>query len=179
MREDIERILISESDIAAKVKELGARLTEDYRGKNPLMICILKGSTIFFADLVRHIDMQVELDFMATSSYGNSSSSSGEVRVTKDLERSVEGRDVLIVEDIIDSGLTLNYLKNMLERRHAHSVRIVTLLDKPARRKVEISGDYTGFEIENYFVVGYGLDYAEKYRNLPFVGVLKPEIYSE
>ncbi len=179
MKQDIERVLISEKEIADKVRELGERLTEDYRDKNPLLICILKGSTIFFADLVRHIGTHVELDFMATSSYGNGSSSSGEVRVTKDLERSVEGREVIIVEDIIDSGLTLNYLKHMLERRNAKSVKIVTLLDKPARRKVEIVGDYTGFEIDNYFVVGYGLDYAEKYRNLPYVGILKPEVYGE
>ena len=177
MKQDLERILIPAEQIAEKVRELGAAITRDYRDKNPLLICILKGSTIFFADLVRHIDAHVELDFMATSSYGNGASTSGEVRVTKDLDRSVEGREVLIVEDIIDSGLTLNYLKHMLERRHAASVKIVTLLDKPARRKVEIKGDYTGFEIENYFVVGYGLDYAEKYRNLPYVGVLKPEVY--
>ena len=177
MKEDLQQILLSEEQIAARVRELGATLADEYRGKTPLMICILKGSTVFFADLIRAMDIPVELDFMATSSYGNGASTSGEVMLTKDLNCSIEGRDVVIVEDIIDTGLTLNYLKHMLERRSARSVKIITLLDKPSRRKADIQGDYTGFVIDNLFVVGYGLDYAEKYRNLPYIGVLKPEIY--
>ena len=178
MKNDLQCVLLTEEQIQARVRELGKQLAEEYRGRVPVMICILKGSTVFFADLIRAMEIPVELDFMATSSYGNGASTSGEVMLTKDLSASVEGKDVIIVEDIIDSGLTLNYLKHMLERRHARSVRIITLLDKPARRKVDLQGDYTGFVIDNLFVVGYGLDYAEKYRNLPYIGVLKPEIYS-
>ena len=178
MKEDLERVLLTEEQIVKRVKELGEDLSKDYKDSVPVMICILKGSTVFFADLIRAMTIPVTLDFMATSSYGNGASTSGEVMLTKDLSGSVEGKDVIIVEDIIDSGLTLNYLKHMLERRNAKSVKIITLLDKPARRKVDLEGDYTGFVIENLFVVGYGLDYAEKYRNLPYVGVLKPEIYS-
>ena len=178
MKEDLERVLLTEEQIVKRVKELGEELSKDYKDSVPVMICILKGSTVFFADLIRAMTIPVTLDFMATSSYGNGASTSGEVMLTKDLSGSVEGKDVIIVEDIIDSGLTLNYLKHMLERRNAKSVKIITLLDKPARRKVDLEGDYTGFVIENLFVVGYGLDYAEKYRNLPYVGVLKPEIYS-
>ena len=178
MKNDLQCVLLTEEQIQARVRELGKQLAEEYRGRVPVMICILKGSTVFFADLIRAMEIPVELDFMATSSYGNGASTSGEVMLTKDLSASVEGKDVIIVEDIIDSGLTLNYLKHMLERRHARSVKIITLLDKPARRKVDLQGDYTGFVIDNLFVVGYGLDYAERYRNLPYIGVLKPEIYS-
>jgi len=175
---DIQEVLYSEEVIQAKVRELGAAISRDYEGRNPLVICVLKGAFIFMADLSKNITIPIALDFMAVSSYGNSTRSSGEVRIVKDLDTSVEGRDVLIVEDIIDSGLTLSYIIDVLERRNAKSVHVVALFDKPGRRTVDLNADYTGFEIPDAFIVGYGLDYAEKYRNLPFVGVLKPEIYS-
>ncbi|MFD0674809.1 hypoxanthine phosphoribosyltransferase [Cohnella sp. GCM10027633] len=178
MRNDIQEVLYSEEVIQKKVQELGAAITRDYTGRNPLVICVLKGAFIFMADLSKNIAIPIELDFMAVSSYGNSTRSSGEVKIIKDLDASVEGRDVLIVEDIIDSGLTLSYLIDVLERRNALSVNVVALFDKPGRRTVDLNADYTGFTIPDAFVVGYGLDYAEKYRNLPYVGVLKPEIYS-
>ncbi|XID91808.1 hypoxanthine phosphoribosyltransferase [Paenibacillaceae bacterium WGS1546] len=178
MQNDIQEVLYSQDDIQQKVKELGAAISRDYEGRNPLVICVLKGAFIFMADLSKNISIPIELDFMAVSSYGNSTRSSGEVKIIKDLDASVEGRDVLIVEDIIDSGLTLSYLIDVLERRNALSVNVVALFDKPGRRSVDLNADYTGFTIPDAFVVGYGLDYAEKYRNLPFVGVLKPEIYS-
>ncbi|WP_276357756.1 hypoxanthine phosphoribosyltransferase [Cohnella caldifontis] len=178
MLHDIQEVLYSEEQIKEKVQELGSAISREYEGRNPLVICVLKGAFIFMADLAKSITVPIELDFMAVSSYGKSTRSSGEVRIVKDLDTSVEGRDVLIVEDIIDSGLTLSYLIDVLERRNAHSVRVVALFDKPGRRTSEINADYTGFEIPDAFIVGYGLDYAEKYRNLPFVGVLKPEIYS-
>jgi hypoxanthine phosphoribosyltransferase len=174
---DIQEVFYSEEQIKAKVQELGSAISRDYAGRNPLVICVLKGAFIFMADLAKSITIPIELDFMAVSSYGKSTRSSGEVRIVKDLDTSVEGRDVIIVEDIIDSGLTLSYLIDVLERRNAHSVRVVALFDKPGRRTSEINADYTGFVIPDAFIVGYGLDYAEKYRNLPFVGVLKPEIY--
>jgi len=176
---DIQEVLYSEEQIQAKVKELGETLSRDYSGRNPLVICVLKGAFIFMADLVKTITVPMELDFMAVSSYGQSTKSSGVVKIIKDLDVSVEGRDVLIVEDIIDSGLTLSYLIDVLERRNAKSVTIVTLFDKPARRTVGLEADYTGFSLPDEFVVGYGLDYAEKYRNLPFIGILKPEVYSK
>jgi hypoxanthine phosphoribosyltransferase len=179
MKDDLEEILISEEAIQEKVKELGAQLTEEYSGKYPLIIGILKGSLPFMADLTRQIDTYLELDFMAISSYGSGTVSSGEVKILKDLNSSVEGREILIVEDIIDSGLTLSYLVKLFEYRKAKSVKIVTLLDKPEGRKVDIVPDMAGFIIPNAFVVGYGLDYAEKYRNLPYIGVLKPKIYGE
>ncbi|MFC5704250.1 hypoxanthine phosphoribosyltransferase [Cohnella faecalis] len=178
MQNDIQEVLYSEEQIRAKVQELGAALSRDYEGRNPLVICVLKGAFIFMADLSKNIAIPIELDFMAVSSYGNATRSSGEVKIIKDLDASVEGRDVLIVEDIIDSGLTLSYLIDVLERRNALSVNVVALFDKPGRRTVELQADYTGFVIPDAFVVGYGLDYAEKYRNLPYVGVLKPEVYS-
>ncbi|RUS48308.1 hypoxanthine phosphoribosyltransferase [Cohnella sp. AR92] len=178
MLNDIQEVLYSEETIQAKVKELGAAISRDYQGRNPLVICVLKGAFIFMADLAKNISVPIALDFMAVSSYGNSTRSSGEVRIVKDLDTSVEGRDVLIVEDIIDSGLTLSYLIDVLERRNAKSVHVVALFDKPGRRTVDLNADYTGFTIPDAFVVGYGLDYSEKYRNLPFVGVLKPEIYT-
>jgi hypoxanthine phosphoribosyltransferase len=174
---DISEILITEEQIKAAVTELGERVTRDYQGKNPLLICILKGSTIFFTDLIRQIDLPLEIDFMAISSYG-SNTTSGEVRLVKDLDRSIEGRNVLIVEDIVDSGKTLAYLKRILNNRGAASIRIISLLDKPTRRLVPLSVDYTGFEIPDAFVVGYGLDFNEKYRNLPVIGVLDKKIYS-
>ena len=178
MHNDIQEVLYSEEAISQKVKELGAAISKDYEGRNPLVICVLKGAFIFMADLAKSITVPIELDFMAVSSYGNSTRSSGEVKIIKDLDQSVEGRDVLIVEDIIDSGLTLSYLIDVLERRNALSVRVVALFDKPGRRSADIVPDYVGYQIPDVFVVGYGLDYAEKYRNLPYVGILKPEVYS-
>lgn len=178
MQKDIQEVLYSEEVIKQKVQELGAAISRDYEGRNPLVICVLKGAFIFMADLSKNIVIPIELDFMAVSSYGNSTRSSGEVKIIKDLDASVEGRDVLIVEDIIDSGLTLSYLIDVLERRNALSVNVVALFDKPGRRTVDLNADYTGFTIPDAFVVGYGLDYAEKYRNLPYVGILKPEVYS-
>lgn len=178
MHNDIRQILLNEQQLQEKVKELGEKITADYKGRNPLIICVLKGAIFFMSDLVKRIDVPLELDFMAVSSYGSSTKSSGVVKIVKDLDVSVEGRDVIIVEDIIDSGLTLSYIIDVLERRNALSVAVVTLLDKPERRIVELEVEYKGFTIPDEFVVGYGLDYAEKYRNLPFIGVLKPEIYS-
>jgi len=178
LHNDIQEVLYSQETIQKKVEELGAAISRDYEGRNPLVICVLKGAFIFMADLSKNISIPIELDFMAVSSYGNATRSSGEVKIIKDLDASVEGRDVLIVEDIIDSGLTLSYLIDVLERRNALSVNVVALFDKPGRRTVDLNADYTGFTIPDAFVVGYGLDYAEKYRNLPYVGVLKPEVYS-
>ncbi|MEK3705623.1 MAG: hypoxanthine phosphoribosyltransferase [Paenibacillus sp.] len=178
MQNDIQEVLISEEEIQSKVKELGATLSAEYADRNPLVICVLKGAFIFMADLVKNITVPVEMDFMAVSSYGASTKSSGVVKIIKDLDVSVEGREVLIVEDIIDSGLTLSYLIELLENRGAESVRVVTLFDKPSGRKVELEAHYTGFDIPDAFIVGYGLDFAEKYRNLPYIGILKPEVYS-
>ncbi|MFF2020051.1 MULTISPECIES: hypoxanthine phosphoribosyltransferase [Paenibacillus] len=178
MQNDIKEVLISEEEIQQKIKELGTVLSKEYAGRNPLVICVLKGAFIFMADLVKVITVPLEMDFMAVSSYGASTKSSGVVKIIKDLDVSVEGRDVLIVEDIIDSGLTLSYLIELLRNRNAKSVSVVTLFDKPAGRTVNLEAEYTGFVLPDEFVVGYGLDYAERYRNLPYVGVLKPEIYS-
>ncbi|KZE79556.1 hypoxanthine phosphoribosyltransferase [Paenibacillus polymyxa] len=178
MQNDIQEVLISEEELQLKIKELGAQLSVKYEGKNPLVICVLKGAFIFMADLVKAITVPLELDFMAVSSYGVSTKSSGVVKIIKDLDASVEGRDVLIVEDIIDSGLTLTHLIELLKNRNAKSVCVVTLFDKPARRTVNLQADYTGFTLPDAFVVGYGLDYAEHYRNLPYIGILKPEIYT-
>lgn len=179
MRNDIARILLTDEQIQARVRELSEQITDDYREMDPVLICILKGAVMFYADLVRHIDTHIAMDFMAVSSYGNETKSSGEVEIRKDLSRPVDGRHVIVVEDIIDSGFTLSYLTRVLASRGARSVKICTLLDKPSRRApgIRLKCDYTGFEIEDEFVVGYGLDYAERYRNLPFIGVLKPEIY--
>ncbi|NGP60611.1 hypoxanthine phosphoribosyltransferase [Paenibacillus thiaminolyticus] len=178
MYNDIEKVIISEEQIQAKVKELSAQISREYEGKCPLVICVLKGAFVFMADLVKQITVPLELDFMAVSSYGASTKSSGVVRIIKDLDVSVEGRDVLIVEDIIDTGLTLSYLIEVLQGRKANSIRLVTLFDKPARRTVNLEADYKGFVLPDEFIVGYGLDYAERYRNLPYIGVLKPTIYS-
>jgi hypoxanthine phosphoribosyltransferase len=179
MSADIDRILLTREAIADKVRELGGRLTEEYRGLNPLMLCVLKGSSIFYADLCRCLDIPMQMDFIAVSSYGRHSGSSGEVRLVKDLDESIEGRHVIIVEDILDTGLTLQYLTRMLRSRKPASLKLCTLLDKPERRKVKIEADYVGFTVPNEFVVGYGLDYAERYRNLPDIGILKREIYSK
>jgi hypoxanthine phosphoribosyltransferase len=173
----MQEILFSEEMIQEKVKELGETISREYEGKNPLVICILKGAVMFMSDLVKRITVPLEMDFMAVSSYGSSTKSSGVVRILKDLDTSVEGRHVLIVEDVIDSGLTLSYLRDSLFRRKAESVRIVTLFDKPHRRTIDIRPDFYGFTVPDKFIVGYGLDFAEKYRNLPYVGVLKPEVY--
>ncbi|MZQ83426.1 hypoxanthine phosphoribosyltransferase [Paenibacillus sp. 5J-6] len=178
MYSDIQDVLYSEEQIQGKIKELGEQLSKDYEGKNPLVICVLKGAFIFMADLVKQITVPLELDFMAVSSYGQSTKSSGVVKIIKDLDVPVEGRHILIVEDIIDSGLTLSYLIDVLERRNAKTISVVALFNKPARRTVELEPDYAGYVLPDEFVVGYGLDYAEKYRNLPFIGILKPEIYS-
>jgi len=179
LHQDLKDILLTEEQLQAKIRELGAKISADYRDRNPLLIGVLKGAFMFMADLAKAIDIPVEIDFMAVSSYGSSTKSSGVVRIIKDLEVSVEGRDVIIVEDIIDSGLTLSYLIDVLERRNARSVAVVALLDKPDRRKVNLDIEYKGFTLPDEFVVGYGLDYAEKYRNLPFIAVLKPEVYGE
>ena len=178
MKNDIESVLISEEEIQNKVKELGIQLTEEYQDRFPLAIGVLKGATLFMADLLKRIDTHLEMDFMDVSSYGKSTVSSGEVKIIKDLNASVEGRDIIIIEDIIDSGLTLSYLVELFYYRKAKSVKIVTLLDKPTGRKADIQADYIGFSVPDAFVVGYGLDYAEKYRNLPYIGILKPRVYS-
>ena len=178
MMDDVEKILFSEEDLAARIREMGEAITADYAGKEILMIGILRGAVIFMADLARAVKQTVAIDFMAVSSYGASTSSSGVVRILKDLDEDVENKHVLIVEDIIDSGLTLNYLMENLWSRKPASIKICTLLNKPERRKVEVPIAYNGFTIPDYFVIGYGLDYAEKYRNLPFIGVLKPEAYA-
>lgn len=176
---DLEKIIITKEKIAAKVKEIAEQLTEDYTGKNPLMISILKGSVCFFSDLIREMPINVQIDFLAVSSYGQSSKSSGEVRLVKDIETSVEGRHVIIVDDIIDTGRSLNYLKRMLYQRGPESIKICTLLDKRDRREADIDPDYTGFIItDSRFLVGYGLDYAEKYRNLKDIWSLKLKVDS-
>ncbi|HFC9120905.1 TPA: hypoxanthine phosphoribosyltransferase [Enterococcus faecium] len=177
LEKDIERILISQEEIQVRCKELGKELTEIYQNTNPLVVGVLKGAVPFMADIVRSIDTYLELDFMDVSSYRNATVSSGEVKIVKDLDTNVEGRDLLIVEDIIDSGRTLAYLVDLFKYRKAKSVKIVTLLDKPEGRVVNIEADYVGFNVPNEFVVGYGLDYAEAYRNLPYIGVLKPTVY--
>ena len=174
---DLSKILVTREEIAAAVDQMGKRITEDYQGKAPLLIGILKGAVVFYADLIRSVDLPLSMDFMVVSSYGASTKTSGVVQVVKDVGQDVTGRDVLIVEDIVDSGMTLNYLKNYLSSRGAASIKIVTLLDKPERRRVDLKADYFCFTIPDEFVVGYGLDYDEKYRNLPYVGVLKPCVY--
>ena len=178
MENIIKSILVSEEDIAKKVKELGEQITEDYKDKDLMLVGILKGAVIFMSDLARNIKVPVGMDFMAVSSYGRSSVSTGEVRIIKDLDFSVENKDIIIVEDIIDTGYTLAYLTDNLRKRGAKSVKVCTLLDKPERRKVDVAVDYLGFAIPDEFVVGYGLDYAEKGRNLPYVAALKEEVYS-
>lgn len=179
LEQDIKKILFSHEDIVARSKELGAELTKDYAGKLPLLIGVLKGSVPFMAELMKHIDGHVEMDFMVVSSYHGGTESSGEVKILKDVDTPIEGRDVIIIEDIIDTGRTLVYLRDMLEHRKAKSVKIVTLVDKPEGRVVEIEADYVGLTVPNEFLVGFGLDYDEKYRNLPYIGVLKEEVYTK
>lgn len=175
---DLERVLITRDEIAKKVRELGEQITRDYAGKKPVLVCVLKGASIFFADLVREIALPLTLDFMAISSYGSATKTSGVVRILKDLDHDIVGKDVIIVEDIVDSGITLSYLTKILKQRGASTLRIATLLDKPARRKVEdLTVDYMCFDIPDAFVVGYGLDYDQTYRNLPDIGVLRPSVY--
>ena len=177
--EDIKSIMISEEEISKRVKELGKQLTEDYKGKELLVVGILKGCMLFLSDLVRTIELPLTMDFMVVSSYGATTKSSGVVRIIKDLEREIEGKDVLIVEDIVDTGLTLSYLVENFKARNPKSVKVCSLLDKPDRRKAQVDIQYVGFKIPDEFVVGYGLDYGENYRNLPFVCVLKPEVYTK
>ncbi|MDD2211656.1 MAG: hypoxanthine phosphoribosyltransferase [Clostridia bacterium] len=179
MHQHLDKILLSEEQLQSKVRELGARISSDYQDKNLVVLGILKGAVVFLADLIREIKVPLELDFMAVSSYGMSTHASGVVRILKDLERDIVGKDVLIIEDIVDTGLTLSYLKENLRARNPASLKICTLLDKPDRRKVPILPDYKGYNIPDEFVVGYGLDYGERYRNLPYIGVLKPEYYQD
>ncbi len=179
MRQDIDEILIDEGRIAARVKELGEQISRDYDGEEVILLCILKGACVFFADLARAMTVHIKMDFMGISSYGDAQKTSGIVRITRDMDSSITGKHVIIAEDIMDSGLTLSHLTRLLASRNPASLRICCLLDKPERRECEITPDYCGFIIPNKFVVGYGLDYAGKYRNLPYVGVLKREVYSD
>ncbi|MFR1051315.1 MAG: hypoxanthine phosphoribosyltransferase [Oscillospiraceae bacterium] len=179
LKDDIERVLISEETLQKRVAELGAQISADYAGKEPVLVSVLRGSYIFMADLTRHIDAFCRVDFMAVSSYGAGTVSSGQVNIIKDLSDSIEGKDVIVVEDILDSGNTLHYLFQLLQARHPASIKLATLLDKPSRRTKPITADYVGFEVPDEFVVGYGLDYDELYRNLPYIGVLKPRVYGE
>ncbi len=177
MNDDIRQVLFSGERIAAIVKEMGARISADYSGKNLLLVSVLKGSIVFMSDLMRAITIPCSIDFMAVSSYGTGTKTSGVVKIIKDLDINLKGYDVLIVEDILDSGLTLSYIRELLLGRSPKSIRLCTLFDKPDRRTVNIQADYVGSVVPDEFIVGYGLDYAEKYRNLPYVGILKPEVY--
>lgn len=174
---DIKEVLFTEEQLKGKMAEMGSAITKDYAGKDLLLVSILKGSVIVMADLMREVDLPAQIDFMNVSSYGAGTETKGSVKILKDLDVDIKGKDVLIVEDILDSGVTLHNLIGMLEQRQPASIEICTLFSKPARRKVEVKAKYIGFEIPDAFIVGYGLDYAEKYRNLPYVGVLKEEVY--
>ena len=179
MQDKIAKILVTEEELAAKVQAIGAKISEDYARKRPLLVSVLKGSIVFMADLMRAITIECDIDFMSCSSYGRSSKSSGVVRILKDLDNDINGRHIIVIEDILDSGLTLSYILELLQTRGAASIALCTLLDKPDRRKVDITVSYPGFTIPDEFVVGYGLDYGELYRNLPYIGVLKPEVYTD
>ena len=179
MNQDIEKVLISEEELIKKNIELGQQITKDYKGKEVLVVGILKGSSIFMSDLIRRMDLPLQIDYMVVSSYGSSTESSGVVQIVKDLQHSIEGKHVLIVEDIIDTGLTLAYIKEILKGRDPASIKICTLLDKPIRRTKHMDIDYVGFEVPDEFIVGYGIDYAEYYRNLPFIGALKRSVYEK
>lgn len=179
MLQDIEKVLLNEEVIKEKIKELSLRISNDYKGKDLLIVGVLKGSVIFASELIKNITIPCEIDFMAVSSYGTSSETTGVVRILKDLDHEISGKDIIIIEDIVDSGVTLNYLLRYLLSRNANSVEIVSLLTKPSRRKVDVECKYIGFEVPDEFLVGYGLDYAEKYRNLPFIGILKREVYEK
>ncbi len=178
LEKDIDRIFFSAGELQERVRALGEQITRDYAGKDPLFVGVLKGSFVFMADLMRAVDLYCDIDFMAVSSYGSGTTTTGAVKINKDLTYNVENRHIILIEDILDSGVTLSYLKKYIEARKPASVSICTLLDKPARRKADISANYVGFECPDAFIVGYGLDYAERYRNLPYIGVLKPEIYA-
>lgn len=178
LEKDIDRVFFSGEELQAKVRELGAQITRDYAGKDPLFVGVLKGSFVFMADLMRAVDLYCDIDFMAVSSYGSGTTTTGAVKINKDLTYNVEGRHIILIEDILDSGVTLSYLKKYIEARKPASVKICALLDKPTRRKADIFADYVGFDCPDAFIVGYGLDYAERYRNLPYIGVLRPEIYA-
>jgi hypoxanthine phosphoribosyltransferase len=177
MNDDIKKILIDEDELKKIVERLGKQITEDYKGKDLLLIGVLKGSIIFMADLMRAIDLPCNIDFMAVSSYGNGTESSGRVKINKDLDNDIQGKDIIIIEDILDSGKTLYYLRDILSARKPASIKICTLFDKPERREADIKADYVGSLVPNEFIVGYGLDYSEYYRNLPFIGVLKESVY--
>ena len=174
---DVERVLFSEEELKNRVAEIAAEIDRDYAGKEPLLVSVLRGSFVFMADLVRQITLPCTVDFMAVSSYGAGTSSSGQVKIIKDLSEHIEGKDVIVVEDILDSGNTLSYLLQLLQARKPASVRLCTLLDKPSRREKAVEADLSGFVVPDEFVVGYGLDYAQLYRNLPYIGVLKPAVY--
>jgi len=178
-RQDISEIFYSEEQIAERVKSLAEEISRDYEGREPLLVSVLKGSFIFMADLVRSLNLRCTVDFMVVSSYGAGTKTSGAVQILKDLSVDITGRDLILVEDILDSGMTLSYLREYLSNRGANSIKICTLLDKPARRTAPITADYIGFEVQDQFIVGYGLDYAERYRNLPYIGVLRPELYAD
>lgn len=178
MHGDVKEILFSADELNKRVMELGKQITRDYQGRELLVIGVLKGANVFLGDLIRHIELPLEIDFIAAASYGNSTESSGVVRLLKDLDYPIENRHVLLIEDLIDTGLTLNYLADNLKARQPASFKICTLLDKPERRKVAIEVDYKGFDIPDEFIVGYGIDYSQKYRNLPYVATLKPEVYA-
>ena len=179
MQDDIQSVLISEQQLADAVKKLGEQISRDYADRNLMMVSVLKGSVVFMADLMRAISVPASIDFMSVTSYGKGVKTSGVVRIIKDLDEELDGRDILIVEDILDSGMTLSYLKEHIMAKGARSILIATLLDKPERRRVDIHPDYSCFSVPDEFVVGYGLDYAEKYRNLPYVGILKPCVYEK
>lgn len=177
MREDIERILLTEETLRDKIRTIGKAISEDYKGRDLVLIGVLKGSVLFMGDLMKEVTIHCSMEFMAVSSYGNSTQTSGVVRILKDLDYPIEGKDIIIVEDIIDSGVTLKYLIEYLKGRKPNSIEVACLLNKPDRRKAEIDVKYLGFDVPDYFLVGYGLDYAEKYRNLPFIGILKEDVY--
>ena len=179
MNDDILRVLYSEEELEAKCAELGAQISKDYEGKNLLLVSVLKGAVVFMTDLMRHITVPCSIDFMVVSSYGSGVKTSGVVKIVKDLDADLAGKDLLIVEDILDTGMTLHYLKQLLQDRNPNSIRIATLLDKPERRRAAVRADYVGYQVPDEFVVGYGLDSDEKYRNLPYVGILKPEVYKK
>ena len=179
MNDDILRVLYSEEELEAKCAELGAQISKDYEGKNLLLVSVLKGAVVFMTDLMRHITVPCSIDFMVVSSYGSGVKTSGVVKIVKDLDADLAGKDLLIVEDILDTGMTLHYLKQLLQDRNPNSIRIATLLDKPERGRAAVRADYVGYQVPDEFVVGYGLDYDEKYRNLPYVGILKPEVYKK
>lgn len=179
MKEDIQEVLFANEVLTKKIKELAEQINKDYEGKELVVVGILKGSVIFAAELIKNITIKCEIDFMSVSSYGNATETSGVVRILKDLDNDIEGKHVLLVEDIVDTGTTLKYLLKYLKARKAESIEIVSLLNKPVRRKVDLDVKYIGFEVPDGFIVGFGIDYAEKYRNLPYIGILKPEIYEK